>query len=730
MNTTPKGKSGAPRSRSNFRGGKGKGAARTGPPPQAQKDLSDVARGQKERKQVVAPIVVNQNLRESLPVRADFDARALNLAYASLYSFFCNKGLMTASSEDFNDPTVVGNGLGYAFAAMVKDLKNGTIELSKAHKVILDIFAALCAKDVTFLTYARINFSWTTAVSFTNFPIIPVNSATWTPTVITSDDLTYQSPVDIPTPDFSVDNYSKFLSVTTALTTSPMLRIYSPTEYKSPLSRDVSSFARSYIFNGLVPSQSGGYYKDIENEVSITAPMLSSFATYGTVSNETRVPTKLCAFSGDAALAVGWPLHSTFVSYFNKRCPSFKIIDFEWICQFYTTWLSRAISATLASNGAWVAGETVNCTFQDFRIMLRQALMNVFDSQYMTQFTGPLEFGVNENGFVPFEVNGHCYGSQVFSTLLVPTLFRENMCALKARTIRNTAPGKSKINVITYIPILGRYVRDVPAIPQYLDSTGLAYNLFASTPQTVINLIDGSTAPGTYVNLNGAYYQNAKSNVEVAIGLLKTVMVPVTSLVGDQGPLGLGCLFYTAVCSSGEALPNLSAPKTFLMSDYTKLCKNSLPRSGEKKNVGGLPPASIISETLNFTTTGIPPNSEMQALLDTIIVPVIRVDPNGSADQLSLQMYQIEVKEPVSSKYEANPNLGGGGVFSRLCKYADLCITGIGKDETSEYDTIMRDLSAHNRAGMLSGLLGGLAKSFLPPDAHGIVDIVSDILPF
>jgi len=713
------------------------------------KSKKNIADNKKRVQQVSAPVVANQNLKRNLTVRAEFDSSALNLAFASLYSYYASKGLMTLSNEDGNFPDSLVNGLNYLFIALCSAAKSGTMQVSKAPEVAIDMFKALTSKDVNFMTYSKLTFAWNQAPSWEGFNAINVQGNVWFPVIVTTDNELYDSPAAFPSYVPSEDSYSYFLSKIGGLVGTPKASLVDPAVYKSPLVKDVSAFARSYVYNGLQPSQAGGYYKDIENEVGITAPMMSSFCLYSSDSRDIRVPTKLHAYAGDAAFAFGAPLHPTFVSYFNKRSPTFKCIDFEWVCGYFTQLLTLAIPKAVAL-GNWTAGETLEMTFQDFRIMLRQALLNVFDTQYMTQFTGPLAFGNGDNGFVPFQVNGHCYGSQVFSTMAVPTLIRENLNALKARSIRIKRPEGSKINVLTYYPILGRYVTDIPAEPQYeIGST--AYPLFWSVPQSNINLVDGSIAANDYVNLNGTHYQTCLSVWNAAIGKLKAVLQQTTSLAGDQGPLGLGALFYTAVVSAGgNPSLKIKAPSKLLKSPYLANIKNVYPTEDDKKikssdrsdskkniekcdskkNVKALPPASIISETQLFTTSGVPPPTEMQALLDSLIVPVVRLDPNGNDDQLTLQMYQIETKECLSSKYEANPNYAGGAVWSRISKLAEYCITGVGHDSAGEYAAIVDQLSKHNDAGMLSGLLGGLAKSFLPPDAHGIVDTVADLLPF
>jgi len=697
----------------------------------------------KEKKiEVKAPNVSNPNLKNAIAVEALFDYQSLNLAYAAWYAFLANKGMMVVSTEDGNNPEEIVGGLGFMMQAMASGFNNGVLKVSKAPEVVIDLMTALSGKTVTFMSYGELSFVWNDDISWSTNPIINCLGGVWQPLVVDTDSGQYDSPASVPSAIYNEENYTKFLNKIAGVIKTPKWALRDPSKYKSCLSRDVSGYARVYIYNGLQPSKGGGYYKDVENEVTITAPMLSSFARYQEGISEARVPTKLHAYAGDAALAAGWPLHPTFISYFNKRSPSFKCIDFDWICYFLGQWMVEGIIQG-QNTGLWKDGTQIEMSFQDFRIVLRQALLNVFDSQYMLQFTGPLSFNAQENGFVPFQVNGNSYGAQCFSTMTVPELLQENLAALKARTIRTNSTGKSKINTQTYFPILGLYEQDVPPIPTYKGTDGVSYTLFQERNQQKINLVNGNLSPSEYVNFNSTYYQTALSAWSDAVSKLKAVLASTTSIVGDHGPMGLGALFYTSVVNTASLTRRAAAPVKVYKSPFLNYILNnevrseveiqnakSMSKSDSKKNVKALPPASIITESQAFTTSALPVNSEMQAFLDSIIVPVIRVDPNGNADQISIQMYQVETKEAISTKGMPFLNNGGGGIMARLGKMAIMCTTGIGHDSAGEYDRVLKELKAHNSAGMLAGLLGGLAKTFLPPDAHGIVDTVADILPF
>lgn len=694
---------------------------------------------QKQRRQAPRVVVANapsSTMRNTLSINTEFDNNAVNLAYASVYGFMASRGIFNEASDSGNDGFQAALGLTYLFADLVKVAQGQVIGVARAPRFMLELMDALASKQIPFLTFAKVLYSWKSVVDFVSTVQIPSPGGLWKQTYVQiGSGASYDTPASfLPGPGFGIEDYAVFLQLAASMSTTPAFQIEEVTKYNSILKNDASAFARSYCYNGIQPSVAGGYYRDVENEVNITAPLMSCFATYG---DDVRVPTKLTAYSGDAALAAGWPLHPTFTSYFNKRPPAFKVLDFEWFYATLVQWMCYAIPKAV-NLGSWSLGETLPMTMQDFRVVLRQALLNVFDTQYMVQFTGPVNFGVSENGFAPFMISGNSYGNPKFSQFLLPVLLKENINALRARALQGMKKGSSKLNVMNYIPVLGRYVNDTPVIPQYIvEST--PYPLFQVTPQQTINLIDGSINPNVYVDLNNIYYQTMMQNWNFSIGSVKEVISSTSNIVGDSGPLGMGCLYYTSVQTHFDESVRSVYPKITAYAKYAQTISN-LPKAATRqgsdrdlkkpKNIESIPPATLVTLTQIDATTNFPISPELNTFLDTVIVPSVRLDPNGTTDKLSLQMYQTEVKEPISGKYTEGSNFLGGGTWARLGKYAQLMITGVGHETGGEYDTIMNQLAQHNQAGFLSGLLGGLAKTFLPADAHGVIDTVADILPF
>lgn len=725
------------------KGKKNNGPGKTGPPPQRKKKVQLVVEPLRNQRAMKAPktivavhkkqmqltigVPTNVGAKMSVPVIAEFDSTQFSATFASFYSYLATKNLFADQDVAANDATVNAISVLYMFNNMLPMISSTDQKLTSAPIVAWDIVAALKSKSCNFLSYGKIVYSWGNLPS-TVATSIYTSGGTWEPTYVTSDLATYNSPCTILTAPGTASDYNFFLQKLSDIGNNSRLKVVDST-YKSILVNDVSTFARSYVYNGDYISPTGGFYKDIESEVQITAPCLSSYGVYGI--SDLRAPLKLTPFSGDGATAFGYPLHPSFGSYFNKRPPSYKLIDFEWIyftlCQYMVTLVQKYVAN---SGGPPRIGPLFAFTQQDFRIALRQALMCVFDTNYFTQFITTLRFNSGDNGFAPFQVSGGTCPSNMFTTFLVPKLIQENLAALRARSYRN--PQAKGHNESAFIPVLGRYTEDIPAIFNYIGSDNNPYPLFSIAPQNPISLINGFSSPTTYVNLNGSFYQAVKSDWNNMVQEFSTVSVAVSSICGDGGPPGLGILFYTAVQRKIETtFTNTTIVTPPRMVRAVRSVVNA-SRSFEKtdKGVMAIPPASIVSLSTIQTTTNFNYSAQVAALYDSLITPQVRLDINSPEDQLSLQMYQCEVKEPISTAW-ANVAAGtGAGLASRLTKLAEMCVPGIARDESSEYSQIIELLSLHNQAGMLSSILGGFAKSILPPDLHGVVDIVSDLVPF
>jgi hypothetical protein len=740
--------------------GKGPGKKQSKRTPQRQEDMvvrKNFKKGKKARQpnslfekqnaQQMIPAVFSTSQIRTMHVKTNFVTSSFNVAIATLASFICQKGQMsntvtTGVTLPWNQ---IYGGLAYLMVGAQQQIQGGVQGLTTLPLVIDNLIQALKPKEVNFHKYSKISYGWNPFGPVQQISPFPSGDGNWAPTFADPDIQTafWNSPATLWAPVAGTESqYATLLKILGNIANTPGLAIVENGTSKK-MSKDVSAYARNYSYNGLSVTPTAGMYRDIELEVEPRAPLYSSFCAYDTPDE--RAPRKLGVYSGGPSLSVGWPLHSSFTDEYNK-CPIvYKQIDFEEIYAFCCSWMVRMKEAIQVNSSTSLPPAAGPFPFsqQSFRIALRQALVNLFDSQYFAQYDGYTRYNGNAtNAFIPFLITGGTFGGQYFSKMMVPEIFAEILNALKPRKLEITNK-KSEINLPTYVPIIGRYFQDTPATFVY-NFGGVSTNLFADIPaEGVINLTDGfcgTELPPGYINLNNSFYQGVIADWNFHVGLLSGVSTETRTIGMDSGPSGL-CTLYTTKIQAAEPVEDMLArPRTLNIIESTKYVKNSGASSVDVKTVDkekrkslpsksvlAIPPASILTlSTLTYTCNR-PLLQEEETFYNAIITPVIRL--NDEEDALTAPMYQTETAEGLSTPYEDGAALNASGSYSTMMTLAGYCVTGLGKDDNNSFVQAFRELSKKGKAGMLAGLLGGFAKQFIP-GIGPMVDAIAPMVPF
>jgi len=740
-------------------------AGKSGPPPRRVKP--------KKVSKVSVPhagqLIVSQNepavnSTAVMKVDCELDTAAYQLPFISFYSHLCQTGVPNIAGADntVNPYSFIAAGVNYLYTEIQSYIISGIPSPNRVPMVFRELVAALLTKTVKTKNRTSLSFGWTSP-PFSSLPSINVGNYNWTFQEPAADNGSYaESTIAVmPAPDQGAYN-----AILTYLdqTSNPRLKPVDNLVANSPLFRSVSAFARNYSYNGLsLPNGTtvDSFYKDIELEVPIYQPMMAQFAPYG---NETRVPRYLTTSSGDAESVYGLPLTTEFVDYNNTGKLVYKCIDFENIYDVCASWAVLAKQSLMSDVTAGFDSDpnTGQFTFtqQDFRIMLRQALVSFFATSYWTQFVGPLA-NQGSNYFQPFYITGNTFGSPQFQQLQLPQLIVENLSALCTRVIEYTTKRKRKI-INRMVPILGRYVLDTPSsyvVSVYANQVvENSFDLFATVPQQTIDLIDGHT-PSGYVNLNGTYYANLVVSWNNFCTGANKVSTQIASLANDKGPTGMVCLSLTKVLV-GLANPTKRKP-TFVLDDLQVDERFVKRNSGGKLVVPDAPPPprrkmKIMERVSNYQLPmsgkgAIPPSTSSllvptsmlsQKVLTNIevgmyvnlILPTIRFDTESTPQILNLTKYQTEVSEFANHQF-VNPNNIPTAAQSPINELATLqnlaqfCIKGSGGSD-SQYANLVKMLADTSHAGILSGILGAFAKTILPAETHGIIDGIAESMPF
>lgn len=700
-------------------------------------------------------------------IEVQMDPTAVAKMLCAFYSHLCqNTSIMqvgSTTSSGLGNYLQIAQGVQYLYEGMIKSLQGGPVTPSNVPLVFREAYAALMPKTVTTRFKSGFTYSWRTPNFVNTFQNITVGVLPYVTTFPNVDNNQYNASATAFTPVADEEEYVSLLSSVDGLTFRK-LKTVANTPSDSTLFTSVSAFARNYAYNGLnaAISTANGFYKDIELEVPIFQPNLAQFAPYG---SDVRVPRYLAPGAGDACLVYGLQMLPYSGGVFNPAPPIYKFIDFENIYDVLCIWAARAKEAMLSSlDEGYNTNQYTNTftfTAQDFRIVLRQALMAFFGTGWLTQFIGPVDIN-SGNYFQAFFCNGSTYGAAPFLEMVMPALIVENLAALKRRVIRC---GKLNYN---YIPVLGRWVLDVPASYNFNVPTGVEENqpvltptaLFAAIPQDPIELIDGHSNDPQFVNLNGSYYQNVLADWNSFVNAANAVSIDSKALAASQGPAGLHALTVTRAVNSLDQNPSLPVKEVSFVPDsripvkqtskkdiknakqappppprvplIAKRVRNYQKATSTEVGVGAIPAAtSSMIDTTSFS--GVAPfQSESFALLQQLILPSIRFDIEASPPMVGPK-YQTETLEyNLVSLNVPNQSRVAGGTASLLQSWQTLagyCLKGFAGTGTNEYARIMALLSDEGHAGFLSSILGGIAKTVLPSELHGVVDTVADIVP-
>jgi len=435
----------------------------------------------------------------------------------------------------------------------------------------------------------------------------------------------------------------------------------------------------------------------------------------------------------------------------NKYPPIYKCVDFEEIYGYLCSWMAQ-LKNLYNSRVDGTAPESAEASGilpfseQDFRIMLRQALLSTCETSYLTQFIMPRQFNSSsDNGFVPFLQGCNCYGDATFQGLLVPQIFQENWSSLQARSYRPPVKFQKEKNVIRYLPVLGRFVNDVPADFLFNQiGSDIQVNLFASISQTTIELTDCSISASNLVCANNSYYQTVMNDWNFHVTELAQYSSKIIALGTDRGAQGLSLLSATRLQNkmsevSGKKLQGqreiqcmkyvANGPGGMKKKISVKEMKANVK---EDKNVKALPVATLTTLVTSTMTLAQPLTSPQISLYDYLILPVNRTDPISGSDPISSAMLQTESLEGFSINFPTKTVLGqvaGRSSYLRLWNAAGLCAPGTAGATNAVYNDIMSELAMHGQAGMLTDLIGGVVSSAFPA-TKGVVDLVRSVSPF
>jgi len=282
--------------------------------------------------------------------------------------------------------------------------------------------------------------------------------------------------------------------------------------FKTP---DPSAYAAAFNEIGAAFGSNAGIVTELFSEVFVNSPVFGVFSSYE--QNVFRAFSHSRQYGGGGCYLGGRIQEALRVNDVRGKVrPTFKFIDFNEFYEVAALWLAGAMS--LAQTNL-IQEEVVPLicplSVQDFRIMLRQIIMFMFeDSQSMTEDL----YYQGVDTFFPFLVSTGTCGKDVAAPAVLPIIMTENLRALMRRTVA-TKPVHIKggasypAQVIDFVPCWGMWQSDIAKIDNYSYTTATGagpFPVFSTVPdEQVINLIDGAATIGSTpiyypLDLNGA----------------------------------------------------------------------------------------------------------------------------------------------------------------------------------------------------------------------------------
>jgi len=486
---------------------------------------------------------------------------------------------------------------------------------------------------------------------------------------------------------------------------------------------DPSVFARSFNYLGSSSDTPGGSYGECELETNYLKSWIpAQFCPYADA--DVRVSRCFHHKSGDSSLLMTLPflpgLH--MADYRNPAPVIYKYIDFEEIYSWIIQWLVASLAQVMKNAASTeLVTAPLDMSSQTFRIVLRQALLQIFSEQATVQFmTQRPAASSTDNVFVPFVLNSGTYSSPSFSQVKYPQILIENLRMLKT-TVRKNPGSKAKL---VYLPVLGRWWND-----EYNSDPDLAENtawnqparstkLFALDPsaETNIDLIDGN-AGTVVINMNSEYYQTAAAAISTYFSNLVAAGGVLSTCGGDTGP-GFSLLHLTKYVSTFSATHVATDPFAIMKQHVLEVTRSkskgklvSQPvRIAEKKSgpvttvVG-----SVANNYVSSVSSSVPLSQDLQLLVTRFIVPVIRASVVAPGIQQESE-WQIAYVEP----YRIDTSTGAVGTGNTLSIAANIAaaslapITAITSGANSdELVGVMKHLAETGKAANWGALLSG-----------------------
>jgi len=457
--------------------------------------------------------------------------------------------------------------------------------------------------------------------------------------------------------------------------------------------RDPSAFSRCRRILGGTADLSGAVFGVAELETPLCRSWIPACFSLGD-GEMLRIPRSFRYKSGDSSLLMNLPFFPgwTMSDYNNNGAVVYKFIDFNEIYFWVVAWLQETIAQ---QNLSYLYDlnllQPIPMSAQTFRLVLRQAVLQIFSEQSSVQFMTPrVSADPTDNVFVPYIVHFGTYSAPQFAQLKLPSFLVHNLQMLKAVT-KSTEGRKSKL---MHLPVLGSYLYDeydydpvnLQSVPGWGSNPERRRYIFSVSPddESAISIVDGAL-DSDYVNFNSEYYQTA-------VAVLNSYFSNFDNVGGNLSTCQSGA-------SAGLSLLHITKyvnPYPFFGGEN----KDQLTNQGVDKRTGVTHsnPGGVEGGFASAFSSSVSWSQEMVTLSTRFIVPVVRASLFAPGIQHPSQWMIAYVEPYFYQVTNADQFVTRGCSMATMIRMAaSSVVTGAASGETS--DELVRVMESMALAG-------------------------------
>lgn len=539
-------------------------------------------------------------------------------------------------------------------------------------------------------------------------------------------------------PGDGLDSFTYFMNFMSQGATSRDRPMWQTVELTSIVSKDTSAYAACYPEIGITAMSQCGFTTELFHEARITRPLFAKFCSWEDDNKRSFHPCGNSVSGGGPFYLGGRLTEATSRrELFNPYQPIIKRIDFQEFVEVLSMYLGKTMFYGLQFPNV---NAPVVCplTYQDVKILLRQAIMGAFQH---SQAIGSDLLSDDQYGFIPLQVSAGTYGQEDNSSMLLPILLVENIRALQRRVLKvkqtKTTPG----GAYDFLPVWGIYSDDTifnnyeydndngSSRPVYKDSV-VAGELPIRITDGYVNMTPSPTPPlDGYVGFAGlaltAKYQLWNEYIQ-SLSAFSMTVVPLST---DGGINAL-----EAVTMSSNYVATTLEPTPVIAAAVSPKGTPSVTRknSSSKRSFG-----SVIDVRKSVTVSPVGGNVGDAGSTDLSCTRVTSNQPflkaawevqgyflfpsNRSTGQREdpnfVTAYQSSVNEPYSLPIAANPltveDWGSAVVFNKHMSIAAVMANPF-ESKPNMIEEQLKTFAAQGRGGFLGSVIGSFANAFLP----------------